>query len=139
MPVCAFCGIVAGSMEASVVYEDDATLAFMDLRQPNAGHVLVIPKEHVETIYDLLPETGARLMQTVIRTARAVRRSVQPGGLSIWQSNGEAAGQEVPHLHVHLFARQPRDGFLRVYPERPARPDRTVLDQLAEQIRAGFE
>ena len=138
MYACAFCGIVAGSVEASIVYEDDATLAFMDLRQPNGGHVLVIPKQHVETIYDLLPDVGARLMQTVVRTARAIRRSVQPDGLSIWQSNGEAAGQEVPHLHVHVFARQPRDGFLRVYPERPARPDRAVLDQLAAQIRAGF-
>jgi histidine triad (HIT) family protein len=125
-------------VEASVVFEDDATLAFMDLRQPNGGHVLVIPKQHVETIYDLPPDVGARLMQTVVRTARAMRRGIQPDGLSIWQSNGEAAGQEVPHLHMHLFARQPRDGFLRVYPERPARPDRSVLDQLAERIGASF-
>ena len=136
---CVCCSIVRGEEEPEVVHDEEGVLAFHSKGGKAPVHVLVIPKQHVETIYDLLPDAGARLMQTVVWTARAVRRSVQPDGLSIWQSNGEAAGQEVPHLHVHVFARQPRDGFLRVYPERPARPDRAVLDQLAEQIRAGFD
>ena len=138
MSDCVFCGIVAGSVEASIVHEDEVTIAFMDLSQPNGAHVLVIPRQHIETIYDLEPDVGAGLMQTVVRTARAVRRSLQPAGLSIWQSNGPAAGQDVPHVHVHLLTRQPQDGFLRVFPGIPARPARAILDQLADKIRAGF-
>ena len=138
MSDCVFCEIVAGTLEASVVCEDDATLAFMDLRQPNAAHVLVMPKQHVETVYELEPEVAARLMQAVVLVARAVRRTFGPSGLSVWQSNGAAAGQEVPHVHMHIFTREPGDGFLRVYPEPPVRPDRPALDRLAEQVRRGL-
>lgn len=135
MDNCVFCEIIAGRLDASIVYEDDATFACMDLRQPTAAHLLVIPRQHVETIYDLEPETAARLMQAAVRVARAVRRALGPSGLSLWQSNGAAAGQEVPHVHVHLFTREPGDGFLRVYPAPPAHPDRPALDRLARQVR----
>ena len=107
MDSCIFCRIVAGQAEASVVYEDDATLAFMNQRQANPGHVLVIPRAHIATIYELPPDLSARLFQTVVRTARAIERQLQPPGLNIWQSNGEAAGQEVFHVHVHLLPRRP--------------------------------
>jgi histidine triad (HIT) family protein len=135
---CVFCEIIASRVGASVAHEDDATLVFADLRQPSAGHLLVVPKRHVEQVYDLDPETAARLMQMVVLTARAMRQALQPEGLSIWQSNGGAAGQEVPHVHVHLLARSAGDGLLRVYPERPPYPDRNALDQLAAAIKAGF-
>jgi histidine triad (HIT) family protein len=138
---CVFCVIVAGAVRASLVYEDDATVAFVDRRQPHratGAHVLVVPRRHVETIYDLEPDAGARLMETVIRTARAVRRSLQPAGLSVWQSNGPAAGQEVPHVHFHVLARRPQDGLLRVYPDKPPYPEPAVLDQMAAKISAGI-
>lgn len=135
---CAFCGIVAGRLPASTVYEDEATVVFADLRQPTAGHLLVVPKEHVETIYDLDPAVAARLMRVVVATARAMRHSLRPAGLSVWQSNGPAAGQEVPHVHVHLLARGPGDGLLRVYPAAPPRPARAALDELAARVQAGF-
>lgn len=133
---CVFCDVVAGTAPTSVVYEDDATLAFMDLRQPNPGTVLVIPKRHAEMIYDLDEETAARLFQTVVKVARAIRRSVQPPGLSVWQSNGAATGQEVPHVHIHLAPRRHNDGLLRIYSEKPSYPDRDELDCLASTIRS---
>jgi histidine triad (HIT) family protein len=138
LAACVFCGIVAGTVEASVVREDDATLAFMDLRQSNPGHVLVIPKRHVEMVYDLDPETAARLFQAAVTLARALRRSLDPRGLNLWQSNGDAAGQEVPHVHLHLLPRYPGDGLLRIYSDRPAQPSREELDGLAVLIRAGL-
>jgi histidine triad (HIT) family protein len=138
MSACVFCDVVAGTAPASVVYEDDATLAFMDLRQPNPGKVLVIPKRHAEMIYDLDEETAARLFQTAVKVARAIRRSVQPSGLSVWQSNGEAAGQEVPHVHIHLTPRRHNDGLLRIYSEQPSYPDRAELVRLALTVRSGL-
>ena len=139
---CVFCEIVSGTLPASLVHEDAATVAFMDRRQPNAelgGHILVVPRRHVESVYELDPETGARLMETVVRIANAVRRSFSPAGLSIWQSNGVAAGQEVPHVHFHVLARAPGDGLLRVYPEKPPCPDAGARERLAGKIRAALD
>lgn len=138
MSNCVFCDIAAGKVSASVVYEDEGAIAFMDLRQPTEGHVLVTPKQHVETLDALPLDLAARLMQVVVLTARAMRRSLQPAGLSLWQSNGAVAGQEVPHVHLHLLARQPHDGLLRVYPAKPPYPDRDMLDGLAAMVKAGF-
>jgi histidine triad (HIT) family protein len=138
MDGCIFCAIVAGREPASRVYEDADTLAFMNLRQANPGHVLVIPKGHVSTI-DQLPLTlAATLAQTVVRVSRAIQAAFAPDGLSVWQSNGVAAGQEIFHVHVHVFSRRAGDGFLAVYPALPPVIPRPELDQLAAQLRATF-
>ena len=139
--MCAFCGVVAGRVEASVLYEDPDTMAFVDLRQPawpRGGHVLVVPKTHVEFLYDLPGDLAARLMQAAVRVARAVQQVAEPGGISLWSSNGAAADQEVPHVHLHVLARYHDDGLLRVYRDRPERPQRASLDELAAKVRAAF-
>lgn len=136
---CIFCRIAAGEAEASVVCEDAETIAFIDLRQFHAGHTLVIPKRHVEDIFALDETTAAAVAVTVVRVAKAVRAAFAPDGISIWQSNGEAAGQEVPHLHVHVLPRRTDDGMVRIYPSRPGYPARAVLDEQAAAIRADFD
>ena len=113
---CAFCSIVRGEVDSATIFEDDATLAFLNLRQSNEGHVLVVPKRHFEQIYDLDEEIASSLAKTVRRVARAVRRVYEPEGLSIWQSNGPAARQEVPHVHWHVLPRYSNDGLLVAYP-----------------------
>ena len=124
-----------------MVYEDDATLAFMDLRQPAGavpGHLLVIPKAHTATLYDLEPEPAARVFQAVATVARAMRRALpEMEGLSVWQSNG-APWQEVFHLHVHLMPRRRGDGLFHVYQVPPAEAERAALDELAARVRAGL-
>ncbi|HMZ81663.1 MAG TPA: HIT domain-containing protein, partial [Acidobacteriota bacterium] len=97
---CIFCDIVNGRELASIVFQDELTLAFMDIRQFHAGHVLVIPRQHFNDIRDLDPNTGAALMQTVSRLTRAVGLAFPNDGLSLWHSIGPAAFQEVPHLHI---------------------------------------
>ncbi len=114
---CVFCSIVRGDVDSATIFEDDATLAFLDLRQSNEGHVLVVPTRHFEQIYDLDEEIASSLGKTVRRVARAVRRVYEPEGLSIWQSNGPAAFQEVPHVHWHILPRYSNDGLLVVYPK----------------------
>jgi histidine triad (HIT) family protein len=122
--------------EASRVYEDDATLAFMNIRQFNQGHVLIIPKQHVETVDQLSAGTAGALFQTTVIVSRAVQRTFQPDGMNIWQSNGAAAGQEVPHVHIHVFPRWRNDGFTGFrYETIPPLVGRARLDNLAQRIR----
>jgi histidine triad (HIT) family protein len=135
---CFICRIVAREAPASVVLEDQSTMAFVDIRQPNEGHILVVPRQHIETI-DLLEGTiVADLAWSTVRVARAVRRAYRPPGMNVWESNGEAAGQEVPHVHFHVLPRHHGDGLLRVYPDAnphtfgPADP---ALERIAERVR----
>ena len=92
---CVFCDIVNRSAQASIVLEDETTLAFIDLRQANPGHVLVIPKVHLNDVRDLDMETGAALMQSVSKVTRAVGQAFPNNGISLWHSIGEAAFQEI--------------------------------------------
>ncbi len=134
---CVFCQIVAGKAEASVAYDDEATLAFMDRGQFAPGHTLVVPKRHVVDIYALDETTGAVLMAAVARVARGVRDAFKPDGISIWQSNG-APWQEVFHLHFHVLPRHIDDGLLQFRPPR-TRPTRAALDEQAAAIRKALE
>ncbi len=132
--ICVFCSIVRGEADSATVFEDDSTLAFLNLRQSNEGHVLVVPKRHFEQIYDLDEEIASSLAKTVRRVARAVRRVYEPEGLSIWQSNGAAAFQEVPHVHWHVLPRYSNDGLLVVYPAGVAGRARSRSVQFLKSI-----
>ena len=132
---CVFCEIVAGQIPASVVYQDDLTLAFLDLRQFHPGHTLVIPREHLRDVRELDQATGAALMATLARVTQAVGAAFPNEGLSLWHSIGEAAFQEVPHLHIHIHPRFKEDGVLRVYPHSPATPDQQTRDDYATLLR----
>ena len=137
---CPFCAILAGDLPASIVCEDDGVVAFMDLRQAVPGHVLVVPRQHVETLYDLDEDSAAALMRMAVRVAKAARATFDPAGLNLWQSNGEAGGQEVPHFHLHVHPRRVGDGLLDVYPAGvPAPALREQLDALALMLRQQLE
>ena len=98
---CAFCAIVAGRLPATVVHRDARTVAFLDLRQANPGHVLVVPRRHIADIREADRLTAGALMDGVARVARAVGRAFDHEGLSIWHSIGPAADQEVLHNDAH--------------------------------------
>jgi len=134
--ICAFCEIVQGTRTASIVYEDDLTMAFMDLRQFHPGHTLVIPRQHIPDVRELDSITGAAVMATITRITRAVDAAFPSEGISLWHSIGPAAFQEVPHLHVHVHPRKNDDGFLKVYPGQPPTSDRAMRDSYAARIRA---
>jgi len=139
MSECIFCAIVRGELPASRVYEDEHTLAFMDLRQPNPGHVLVICKQHADMVYELDDEQAGAVFRTAAKVARAVKAAYQPDGLNLWQSNGRAAGQEVPHFHIHVFARKQGDELFKVYNYPPPATPREALEEMAERIRASLD
>ena len=133
---CIFCRIVAGRARSHPVWEDADTLAFMDLAPLAAGHVLVIPKPHWENVFETpAPALGA-VMATAKRVAHAIRATIAPPGLGVYQVNGRAAGQTVFHYHVHLIPRY--EGIsLDLHGRR--RADRAELDRVAERIRGGLE
>ncbi|MEP7187204.1 MAG: HIT domain-containing protein [Rhodanobacter sp.] len=133
---CPFCAIASGATRASLLLDKGGVLAFMDLRQAIPGHVLVVPRRHVPDIYDLAPDEAAAIMQVAVRVARALRSRYDMPGLNLWQSNGEAGGQEVGHFHLHVHPRQDSDGLLRVYPDGlPPPAARMSLDAMANSLR----
>jgi histidine triad (HIT) family protein len=132
---CAFCDVVAGRGPAAVVWEDERTLAFVDLRQVNAGHTLIVPRRHLRDARELDEATGAALMATLVKVLRAVDAAFPGEGLSVWHSIGPAAFQEVPHLHLHVLPRRPNDGLLRVYPSDPGEADEEARADVARRIR----
>jgi histidine triad (HIT) family protein len=136
---CAFCEIVAGRLEASVAYEDQGTLAFLDKRQPHNGHVLVIPKLHIPSIFDIDVTTGGLLMNAMSVVAQGLRKAFPSDVLSVWQSNGPGAFQEVPHAHFHLMPRHKDDGLLRIYPRHIGDTERPELHRQAGLIRRSID
>jgi len=131
---CVFCRIVAKQIPASVVFEDAATLAFMDLGQVNPGHVLVACKAHADDIYGLDEAQAAAVFRSAARVARAVRDAFGPPGLSIYQANGRPAGQTVFHFHLHVLPRYEADGMQLVWPVK--NPPRERLEEYCARIRA---
>jgi histidine triad (HIT) family protein len=136
MSDCIFCRIVARQLPATVVHEDEHTLAFMDLGQVNPGHVLVTLKMHVENVFNLEAEQASALGVASARVARAIRDAFAPQGLSVYQANGKAAGQTVFHYHVHLVPRQEGDGMALSWPVK--NPPREQLEAHAAKIRASL-
>ena len=132
---CVFCRIVAGIAEASVVYEDDRVLAFCDLNPVNPGHLLIIPKVHGVGLVDLDESDGSRMFMVAQRLAAAVRGSgLRCEGVNVFLADGEAAGQEVFHVHLHVFPRYVGDRFrLDFVRWRASRRD---LDEIAARVRA---
>jgi histidine triad (HIT) family protein len=129
-----FSKIVSGEIPALKIYEDQATLAFMDISPASRGHALVISKDEYPDLYSLPPATLAAVAQTVQRVARGLREALQPDGINIIQNNGAAAGQTIFHYHVHIIPRWEGDGAVRLW--QPGSADQAELRALAEQIGA---
>ena len=134
---CVFCQIIAGRAESSLAYEDADVIAFMDLRPMTQGHLLVVPRVHADCLEALDEELGARLFRAGHRLARALRRSGLPcEGVNLFLADGEAAFQEVFHVHLHVLPRTPGDGFRIKAAWRS--PGREELDLAAAKVRQGI-
>lgn len=132
---CIFCEIIAGRADASAVYEDDCVLAFLDLFPINRGHALVIPKTHAANLSELDAADGKRVFAVAQRIADALRKSgVRCEGVNLFLADGEIAGQEVFHVHMHVIPRYEGDGFgLRIANKDMA--SRDDLNDAARRIR----
>jgi len=138
MATCTFCRIIAGESPASFVYEDDLVCAFLDIQPVQPGHLLIVPRKHATSLCQLSTEKGERMMAVAQRFVRVLREgaAVPCEGVNLFLADGNVAGQEVPHVHLHVIPRTSTDGFgLRFGAAYGTRPDRTELDRIADAVR----
>jgi histidine triad (HIT) family protein len=138
---CVFCEIVGGTAPSSSVYADGVAVAFMDIQPVNEGHILIVPRVHAACLAELDAETGAHLFRVAMYLSRAVRQSaVLCEGVNLFLADGQAAGQEVFHVHLHLIPRYRGDGFgFRFGPNYGVLPERARLEEIAADIRQALE
>lgn len=141
MAVCAFCQILHEDAAASLVYSDDKVAAFMDVQPVNPGHVLVVRRVHVALLSDLDEETEAQMFKLVMRITKAVRKvGLQCEGVNLHLADGQVAGQEVLHAHLHIIPRFKGDGFgLKFGVGQRVKISRVVLNEVAGRIRNALE
>jgi histidine triad (HIT) family protein len=108
---CTFCSIVEGTAPSWRIYDDDVTVAFLDIGQATPGHTLVVPRTHTPDIWSITEDEAAAVMRSVHRVAAQLRGTLLPLGLNVTQSNGSAAWQEIFHYHVHLVPRYGNDAL----------------------------
>lgn len=106
---CIFCKIVGGEVPSATVYEDENFKAILDISPAAKGHVIIIPRNHAENIYELSNEDTQKVLLVASKIAKVMKEVLQCDGLNILQNNGEAAGQSVFHFHIHLIPRFPND------------------------------
>lgn len=137
MSDCVFCAIVSGEAPASLVHRDEHTVAFLDIAPATRGHLLVVPRRHAARLADLDPEDGARMFRVAQRIAVALRGApLDATGVNLFLADGEVAGQEVLHAHLHVLPRREGDGF-RVSADF-GEPGRDDLDDQAAAIRSAL-
>ena len=134
---CVFCKIRDGELPSMRVYEDDHTLAIMDINPLNAGHCLVITKAHAPTLWDAKPEDLQAAIATAQKVAVALKTAVKPDGLNMLQANGAAAFQSVFHYHLHLIPRWNNDGKGFDWTLVPG--DRQQIISVGERVRAALD
>jgi len=132
-----FTRIIKGEIPCQRVFENEYLLAFLDINPLAEGHTLVVPKEQVERLEDLSPESAAEMGRWLGRIARWVLAATGAEGYNVLQNNGRVAGQEVPHVHFHIIPRRAGDGLGYRWNARPADPQ--YLEELAERIRAASD
>jgi histidine triad (HIT) family protein len=131
-----FAKILRGDVPSVKVYEDDETLAFMDVMPQADGHTLVIPKEPAENIFELSAEGAAAMVKTTQKVAKAVQKGLDAPGIMIFQLNGKAAGQSVFHVHFHVVPRS-KGIDLKLHARGMEPPEK--LKAIAEKIKAALE
>ncbi len=135
---CPFCKIGRHELEHVQVLEDREVLGIMDLYPATPGHVLVLPKKHIETLYEMPADLGAHIMTSTIRLAEVIKEKLSPDGLNLIQSNDTAAGQTVPHFHLHIVPRYKGDSVMLQFGHGNTPEKVTELERIASLVKSGL-
>jgi len=133
---CLFCKIIAGEIPCFNLFENDETLAFMDINPANEGHALVIPKEHSRDVHAVSEAAITATVTTAKKIAAAIDKTLNPDGLNLLQCNGPAAAQSVFHFHMHVLPRLEGDELKLNWGLKPG--DMDAIGALAERIRGNL-
>jgi histidine triad (HIT) family protein len=132
-PNCRFCQIIAGDEPSQVVFEDERTLAFLDNRPLFPGHSLLVPRDHYETFADLPDELVGPLFANARLLSAAIPKAMRKPGSFVALNN--VVSQSVPHLHVHVVPRKPKDGLRGFFWPRTKYDSEDQMREVAEQVR----
>jgi histidine triad (HIT) family protein len=135
---CIFCEIIRGERTVEKIYENEYVLAFLDANPLAPGHTLVIPKTHFFRISDLDEGTAGELFKLVLKVNKAIKESINPDAFTVGINDGKAAGQAVPHLHIHIIPRFKADGGATIH-SIVRNPPEEDLHTIAEKIKSVFE
>ena len=133
---CVFCKIRDDLIPSVKIYDDEWTFAIMDINPLNEGHLLVIPKAHAATIYEIGEDDLGRSAAVAKRIALAVQKALRPDGMNLLQANGAAAFQSVPHFHLHLIPRWSGDG--KGFDWKLVKGDSEKIQAAGQKIRAAL-
>jgi histidine triad (HIT) family protein len=133
---CVFCRIIGGEIPSHKVYEDERTLAFLDIHPSTPGHTLIVPKAHIARVEDLSEVDAEALFGTLHKIVGGIQEAVGAPASTIGVNNGRESGQEVPHVHIHVIPRSRGDrGDIIQGIARSHRPDNDEMIEIAEKIR----
>ena len=130
---CIFCKIAAGEIPSTTIYEDETFRVIFDISPASKGHAIILPKEHATNIYELSEETASKIFVLAKKMATVMTDILECDGFNILQDNGEAAGQTVFHLHVHLIPRYKEDAVNIKW--IPGEVDKEVIENLQKEIQ----
>ncbi len=134
MDDCIFCKIVEGEMDSEVLFETENVVAFLDKFPRALGHSLVIPKTHNQQLMDVDDELVCELMNAVKKVEKMLEESLNPDAFTVGINDGEASGQEIPHLHINIIPRFEGDGGKPIHAVIDNTPEKEV-PEVAEEIR----
>ena len=135
-PDCIFCKIIQGEIPSFKLYEDEESLAFMDINPAGEGHALVIPKEHAADVHTVSDAAISATVRSAKKVAGAIDRTLGPDGMNLVQANGAAAAQSIFHFHMHVLPRREGDDLKLNWGLAPG--DMEAIGALAERIRANI-
>jgi histidine triad (HIT) family protein len=137
MNKCVFCGIVDGDVQATILEQDNVAAVFLDQNQAARGHILIVPRAHVAYWHELDADTAAHIGRLARKWAEAINTALLPDGYNISVNNGEAAGQDVFHVHMHITPRARGDGYF-TFSGRVTMASEDQKREIANQLSAGL-
>ena len=135
MDECIFCKIIAGEIPSIKLYEDEKTIAFLDIYPVAKGHTLIIPKNHSATLYNISIEDAEAVGGTVSRVAKAVKKVLKCDGVNVYQGNEKAAMQEIFHVHFHVIPRFEGDQIVFMAQKTELKEDPELTEALTQALK----
>lgn len=131
--MCIFCKIINHEIPSSIVYEDDKSIAILDISQQTKGHTLIIPKKHVENIFELDEDLSKHLFVVTVKVTKLLKEKLHFSNVNILNNNGALAGQSVNHFHIHIIPQY--DNEQLVFGFKDKEPDFTKLNETLLEIK----